>query len=415
MVSHLVVNDHDGGLARADGKRAGDDTARRVLISALYRDQGSTGVHTHVRQLRRYLEESGTTTAWVSSFSWGRMLHVPVFGFRFVLTPWSGATIMWWRHWHEVFLRHALKRELSGLGDCVVYAQGPLEARAALRARRGPHQRVVMAVHFRVSQADEYAEPGREEIRRDGVLFRAIRRAEREVIPEVDGLVYVSRWARDALVAWLPEAAAVPSEIISNFVAAADCEPGQEPLADLVSAGTLEPRKNHRFVLEVLAEAKRSGRLLTLDIFGDGPLRRDLERMTDSLGLGDQVRFRGDRSDVRDFLPRYRAYVHASQSESSSLAIIEAMAAALPIVAGNIGPIAELCTDGVEARFWPLDDTAQAAATVLELLSDEPARLKAAAAASQRFQREFSADVIAPRLRSFLLEPGRPFVRAGRR
>ena len=73
-------------------------------------------------------------------------------------------------------------------------------------------------------------------------------------------------------------------------------------------------------------------------------------------------------TDVRDFLPRYRAYVHASYSESSSLAIIEAMAAGLPIVAGNIGPIAELCDDGVEARFWSLDDASQAAATLLELL-----------------------------------------------
>jgi glycosyltransferase involved in cell wall biosynthesis len=405
-VTHLDVNDHDGGLTGVGGELAGAGTPRRVVISALYRDRGSTGVHTHVRQLRRYLEESGTTTTWVSSFSWGRMLQIPVFGFRFVLMPWRGAEIMWWRHWHEVFLRHALRRELSGAGDCVVYAQGPLEARAAIRARRDPRQRVVMAVHFRVSQADEYAEPGREEIRRDGAQYRAIRRAERGVIPAVDGLVYVSRWAQDALVAWLPEAASVRSEVISNFVAPTDFEAGGEVLADLVTTGTLEPRKNHRFVLEMMAAANRAGRRLTLDIFGDGPLRTDLERMTHALGLDDQVRFRGDRADVRDFLPRYRAYVHASQSESSSLAIIEAMAAALPIVAGNIGPIAELCTDGAEGRFWPLDDPARAAATVIELLGNEPERLKAASAASQRFHLEFSADVVAPRLRSFLLEPG---------
>ena len=77
---------------------------------------------------------------------------------------------------------------------------------------------------------------------------------------------------------------------------------------------------------------------------------------------------RGFRPDVRDFLPRYRAYVHASYSESSSLAIIEAMAAGLPIVAGNIGPFSELCDEGVEARFWPLDDPAQAAASPIGLL-----------------------------------------------
>ena len=125
--------------------------------------------------------------------------------------------------------------------------------------------------------------------------------------------------------------------------------------------------------------------------------------MTSSLGLEGQVRFRGFRNDVRDFLPRYRAYIHASYSESSSLAIIEAMAAGLPIVAGNIGPISELCDDGVEARFWSLDDPDKATVTLIDLLDNEPARLMAASAAAERFRRDFDAELIAPRLRSFLL------------
>ena len=54
-----------------------------------------------------------------------------------------------------------------------------------------------MAVHFRVSLADEHAEPGRE-IGRDGIVFRWIRQAERDTIPRVDGMVYVSAWARDS-------------------------------------------------------------------------------------------------------------------------------------------------------------------------------------------------------------------------
>ena len=47
--------------------------------------------------------------------------------------------------------------------------------------------------------------------------------------------------------------------------------------------------KNHRFLLEILAEANQAGRSLTLDVFGDGPLREDLLRLTRSLGLGEQV------------------------------------------------------------------------------------------------------------------------------
>jgi len=374
--------------------------AAPVIIATILRAEGSTGVQTHVQQLRRYLGESGTTL--LTPFSWGGMLTAPVFGVRMALKRCSGsASVAWYRHWHEVFLRKALQKALAEADDCVVYAQCPLSARAALRARRGPHQRVVMAVHFRVSQADEWV--NMEQIKRDGKVFRAIRQAEREVIPRVDGLVYVSRWARDALTDWLPEAAAVPHAVIGNFVKPLPHRSDQEPHGDLVTIGHLEQVKNHRFMLEVLAAAKRAGRSYTLDIFGEGPLRKDLVQRARSLGVEDQVRLRGFRRDVRDFLPGYRAYVHASYSESSSLAIMEAMSAGLPIVAGNIGPISELCDDGVEARFWPLDDPSRAATVLMDLLDSESARLRAASAASERFRRDFDAEVIAPRLRSFLL------------
>jgi glycosyltransferase involved in cell wall biosynthesis len=257
-----------------------------------------------------------------------------------------------------------------------------------------------MAIHFRVSQADEWAD--KELIKHGGPVFRGIRQVEREVIPQVDGLVSVSRWARDALVSWMPEAAAVPYTVIGNFVAPLDLEPDSEPLGDLVTIGNLDLVKNHRFMLRTLAEAKRRGRTLTLDVFGEGACRNDLLQLTRSLGLKGQVRFHGFRRDVRELLPRYRAYVHASYSESSSLAIMESMAAGLPIVAGNIGPIAELFDDGVEGLFWPLDDPAEAAAILLSLLDNEPARAKAARAASERFHRDFDAEVVAPRLVSFL-------------
>jgi glycosyltransferase involved in cell wall biosynthesis len=397
-----VSYDHGGSSESSGGPFPSEDSVP-IVIATILRGDGITGVDTHIRQLRRYLEECGAASALVTPFSWARPLTGPVFGLRPVVLerccPPAGVT--WYLHWHEVFLRNALRRHLKGVGACVVYAQDFLAARAALRSRRGPHQRVVLAVHFRISLSDEWAD--KRQIKRDGIVFRAIRRAERKVIPRVDRLVYVSRWARDALVDWLPEAGAVPSAIIGNFVAPLPAQPCPEPIADLVTIGNLDLVKNHRYMLAVLAEAKRAGRSFTLDVFGQGPCREDLLRQVRSLNLEGQVRFCGFRADVRDFLPGYRAYVHASYSESSSLAIMEAMAAGLPIVAGSTGPIPELCDDGVEARFWPLDDAGRAAATLIKLLDSEPERLKAARAARERFRRDFAADVVGPELRSFLL------------
>jgi glycosyltransferase involved in cell wall biosynthesis len=374
-----------------------------VVIASMLREEGTTGVQTHVRQLRTGLAGTDTDVILLTPFSWARPLTYPVFGPRLALRRLSGDVSVWWyRHWHEVFLRRALRRELGRLGDCVVYAQGPLEARAALRARRSPHQRVVMAVHFKTSQADEWVDTRTSPINQDGPVYRGIRQAERETITRLDGILYVAAWARDALQSWLPEAAAVPSAVIGNFTAPLDPEPAPGPIADLVSTGGLDSVKNHTFLLDVLAEASRRGRTITLDVYGEGVLRAELEEKTRALGLTEQVRWRGFRRDVRQFLPGYKVYVHPAYSEVSPLAIIEAMAAGLPVVAGRVGGITELYDDGVEGRFWSLDDPAGAAGILLDLLESEPARRAAAEAARERFYRDFDGAVVVPRVLGFL-------------
>jgi glycosyltransferase involved in cell wall biosynthesis len=387
--------------AKTSPPEADRERALPLLIATILPEQGTTGVQTHFRELRRFLDRLGIRSDLVTPSCWGRPLTVPVFGFRRLLVWCSKpASVRWYRHWHEVFLRHALRRRLAGLGRCVVYAQCPVSARAALQSRQGAHQRVVLAVHFRISQSDEWADKG--QIRRDGAVFSGIRRLEREVIPQVDGLVYVSEWGRDALVDWLPEAAQVPSAVIRNFTAPVPPVTTREQSGDLVTTGSLEPVKNHQFLLRVLAAANDAGHRLTLDIFGEGPLRAGLMALAESLNLDGQVRFRGFRTDVRDFLPGYRAYVHSSFSESAPLAIIEAMAAGLPVVAPAIAPILELCDEGIEARFWPLSDPRQAARTVISLLSREPERAAAGRAATARFHRDHDADIVGPRLLHFL-------------
>jgi glycosyltransferase involved in cell wall biosynthesis len=380
---------------------AGDENLP-VVVASILREEGSTGVHTHVRQVCRYLEASGTQTTIITPFSWGGMLTVPVFGLRLPLQRVSRpASVFWYRHWHEVFLYNALRRQLAGMDEAIIYAQGPEAAHAALRARRGPQQRIVMAVHYEISHANEWASKGHIEL--DGAMFRAIRRMESQVIPSVDGIVYVSQTARTEVLEWLPQAAAVPAAVIPNFIAETEGVSPDQRVGDLVTVGALEVAKNHRYLLDILAEVKRRGQSLTLDIYGIGPLRKDLERQASDLGIAEQVRFHGFRRDVRHFLPGYRAYVHTSYVESQSIAIMEGMAAGLPIVAAKIGGVPEICAEGVEARFWPLDDAGRAAEILLELLASPEAMAAASAASRRRFQREFDADLVGPRLRSFLL------------
>jgi len=117
---------------------------------------------------------------------------------------------------------------------------------------------------------------------------------------------------------------------------------------------------------------------------------------------------RGYDPDVRSLLPRYRAYLHAASNEAGPLAITEAMAAGLPIIAVKDGGSSELYEDGIEGRFWSLEDPAGAASTMIALLANEQMRAKVGAAARARFQHDFDAKVLGPRLESFLLADASP-------
>lgn len=395
----------DGGAGRR-GRAKGDTT---VVVATIERPTSRTGSHAHVRQLLGHLQRSGVPADLVTPYSGPALFSVPIFAARLALEGLSEPLgMLWYYRWHEVFLKRALRVRLAALGPAVVYAQGPRAARAALRARRA-RERVVMVVHFQGSEAEEWATNGR--IPHGGRAYWAIRRVERRVAAHVDGIVYVSEAARRAFVDWVPEAAQVPTAVIPNFVDPLDPTPPGDAHGDLVTVGRLEPIKNHRYLLEVLAAAERAGRCYTLDVFGDGSLARGLTLSARHLGVEDRVRLLGHRSDVRRRLPAYRAYVHASVCESQSLAIIEAQAAGLPVVTADVGGVRSVCGDGAGSRFWPLDDPDRAARVLIDLLDDETARSRAAAASLARFRGTFATDAVAPRLVEFLVDPDPGFTR----
>src|ERR1700753_3737678 len=122
----MVMRNNGDGPPSASGGPATEVTPVPLIIATMLREEGRTGVHTHVRQLRKFLDEEGTQATLVTPFSWGGPLALPVFGFRFALEKFStDAGVVWYRHWHEAFLRRALRRALAGMGPCVIYAQDP--------------------------------------------------------------------------------------------------------------------------------------------------------------------------------------------------------------------------------------------------------------------------------------------------
>lgn len=115
--------------------------------------------------------------------------------------------------------------------------------------------------------------------------------------------------------------------------------------------------------------AARVPRLRAL-VVGDGPLRGESEARARELGLQDRVVFAGLRSDVPELLAGMEALVFSSEREGLSIAMLEGMAAGVPIIATAVGGTPELITDGANGLLVPPHAPAELATAIARVLED---------------------------------------------
>ncbi len=114
--------------------------------------------------------------------------------------------------------------------------------------------------------------------------------------------------------------------------------------------------KNHAFVLEAAARLRNRIPQFEVILVGDGPLRVGLERQAAELGLADRVHFLGDRRDISAILASLDVTVLPSASESLSNAILESMAAGVPVIASRVGGNEELISDTENGLLIQVND-----------------------------------------------------------
>jgi glycosyltransferase involved in cell wall biosynthesis len=119
-----------------------------------------------------------------------------------------------------------------------------------------------------------------------------------------------------------------------------------------------ERAKNHQAFLRVAARLTPRYPDAEFVLVGDGPLRSELEVYARACGLGDRLRFLGDRDNMPAVLSALDITVLPSSSESLSNVILESMAAGVPVVATNVGGNPELIQDGQTGFLVPLTDDA---------------------------------------------------------
>ena len=373
-----------------------------IIIATLLHEHGMTGVQAHFNALKDYLLACGKGVRIVTPFDAQRALVYPMFGVRYVIDRVHGEASVWWyRHWHYVFLKQALRDRLSDGRPAVVYAQCPLSAKASLEMRKTQAQRVIMIAHFNVSQAQEWAEKGK--IVPHGKLYRSIERLEQAVLPRLDGIVYVSRFLQTQMEMRIPGLKGINAAVVPNFVRPPEMH-DEGVHGDLISIGTLEPRKNQRYLIEVLMRASHMGHPYTLTLVGDGPDRPALEQLAREYGLTDQITFLGNKLNAARYIRGHRLYVHAATMESFGIVLIEAFAAGVPVIAAPVGGVTEIYQSGVEGLFWSLDEPQEAARRLIDLLEQPDLRDRMARAAQQRYLAAYTPDIAAARLYEFLHE-----------
>jgi L-malate glycosyltransferase len=143
---------------------------------------------------------------------------------------------------------------------------------------------------------------------------------------------------------------------------------GDVPVAVI---GNLWPVKGHRTLVEAAALLQRSFPRVKFLCAGEGPEREYLEKRIAELGLSDRVFLLGHRLDVPAILSRVRAACLCSSAEGLSNALMEAMAARLPIVATAVGGNPELVRPGENGLLAPYGDAPSLAGKLGELLSED--------------------------------------------
>ncbi len=144
--------------------------------------------------------------------------------------------------------------------------------------------------------------------------------------------------------------------------------------------GRISREKGADVLLAALAEPAAVS--IQACVLGDGPERRALEERAHRLGLGERVRWAGIRAEAARLYPAFDAFVLSSRTEGTPIALLEAMAAEVPIVATRVGGVPDVLG---ENEAWLVDpEDPKAIALALAAIRADPAEARRRCAAARR-------------------------------
>jgi len=175
------------------------------------------------------------------------------------------------------------------------------------------------------------------------------------------------------------------------------CRPDCRAAPRAVAVGRLAPEKGHATLVAAWPRVLAAHPRARLTLIGEGPERPALEALVDRLGLRAAVELPGPMTDPGAALRAADLFVLPSREEGMSIALLEAMALGLPLVASAIPGNRRLVHDFKDGRLAPPDDPDALARVVLEQWADVDRAVHMGRAARRRVVDEFSIAAVARR------------------
>jgi len=158
------------------------------------------------------------------------------------------------------------------------------------------------------------------------------------------------------------------------------------------TVGRFDPIKNLPMLVASLARAGKEVDALRGLLVGDGPVFPEVHSMLEKTELRDRVRLTGFRGDARKLTGCMDLFVLSSFSEGTSMALLEAMMAGVPVAVTGVGGNPEIVTDGETGWVVPSGSVGALTAAILDCATDAQKRRRFAAAGKRRFEGRFAFD-----------------------
>ena len=186
----------------------------------------------------------------------------------------------------------------------------------------------------------------------------------------------------------------IPNGVDLPEVAGTDLEPVWRAPFTIAMIANFFAYKGHATVLRAVALVVRTHPELKLVLFGDGVEREASEQMCADLGIDGKVIFAGRRPNASHYLSNFDLAVLGSAHEGFPNALMEAMAAELPVVATAVGGIPELVRDGVHGLLVQPDDPTSMAAAITWMIEHREGRRLMGAAAKEHVAAHFGTSTM---------------------